>query len=77
VKTSGFREIDFSKTECKNCGIHEQGFSHFHTGKISQIIYDKQTHPMDDGIRIKFIDCPVCKGAGFIDESVTTELDLK
>ena len=45
--------------------------------KISQIIYDKQTHPMDDGIRIKFIDCPVCKGAGFIDESVTTELDLK
>ena len=69
MKTSGFREIDFSETECKNCG--------FYAGKRT-IMGDifPSIGKVFRSLDIKEIDCPVCKGVGFIDESVTTELEL-
>ena len=71
MKTNGFREIDFSKTECKNCGTNS-GFSRSgvnvfaEVGKI--VVFDRVAD------RWFFDPCPACKGTGFIDESVTESL---
>ena len=88
MKTSGFREIDFSKTECKNCGIYCKPFSCYveyyppvPTGNIityyNAEIREFPLFPPRYEVRVRIEDCPVCKGTGFIDESVTTELELE
>lgn len=79
MKTSGFREIDFSKTECKHCGDNDRlakqvfppPFKGYTVEVIPSVTATRQ-YP-----EIKFIQCPVCNGTGVIDESVTTELQLE
>lgn len=79
MKTNGFREIDFGKTECKNCGKYcresSMLLSPIHAGKVAIITFNSMDILFTTNIT--FIDCHVCKGTGFIDESIITELELE
>ena len=77
MKTNGTREINLEIEDCKNCGIYEQGFSHFNKGKISQFVVSRVQHPFDEGIYIKFIDCQVCNGTGYIPVCCDNKLELE
>jgi Zn finger protein HypA/HybF involved in hydrogenase expression len=78
MKTSGFREIDFTKIECKNCGMNgvaNVGTMYFcETGKIPRIKYT--TKPFSIMPEVDYIDCPKCNGTGYTDET-GTELELE
>lgn len=83
MKTSGFREIDFSKTECTNfaCG-NKLGYFLPKELKRGEIVTPtwKQSKSFFVGegyYTLSTDNCPVCKGMGFIDESVTAELELE
>lgn len=83
MKTNGFREIDFSKTECANfaCG-NELDYFPPRELKKGEIITStwKQSEGLfrSGGYYSLYIEnCPICKGTGFIDESITTELELE
>lgn len=77
MKTNGFREIDFSKTECKNCGYNQFNtgcyIGYIEKGKVVKFGYSNKS-PF---YTVEFEDCYLCKGTGFINESVTTELELE
>lgn len=81
MKTSGFREIDFSKTECKNCGIDYDMFLQCRVpkGYVLKRELNQEFGSLNTSIRHyeKLVSCSVCKGTGFINESVTTELELE
>ena len=78
MKTSGFREIDFSKIECKNCGRYQTGLIPSGpmqiTGMVFKFIYEKGCV---NNPRFEHVDCPVCKGTGHLNENGETELELE
>ena len=81
MKTSGFREIDFSKTECKNCGKwDENSRTHIPKGKIlvKEFMADRgfEYYAYPSHFYVKK-DCPKCNGTGYIDENCETELELE
>lgn len=64
LKTSGFREIDFTKIECKNCGYFVNYYGYLNKGKVMKSFPDPNISDYQ-----KAVDCPVCKGTGYIDET--------
>jgi hypothetical protein len=70
MKTSGFREIDFSKTECKNCGENS-------AFKTSTVFVPKGMFLELEMLGLRLVDCPVCKGTGYLNENSETELELE
>lgn len=78
MKTSGFREIDFTKIECKNCGMN--GISNrgllicCEVGKVAHIKFPMKSYSIMP--EIEFHDCYICKGTGYINET-GEELELE
>jgi len=69
MKINGFREIDFSKIECKYCGINQIGILPYvavpGVGMVYEIIYEKGWSSTP---RFRQVECIKCKGVGFIDD---------
>lgn len=63
---SGFREIDFSKVKCKNCGYFTEYFGYLDVGKV--IIPPNYK---------KIVSCPKCNGTGYLNENNRPELELE
>ena len=79
MKTSGFREIDFTKIECKNCGEHSSINLYVPTGKILlqfNLVSSQPYMGFSNTIEHKLVDCPKCNGTGYTDET-GIELELE
>ena len=69
MKTSGFREIDFSKVLCTHCGFNA-GYCSSGCNVIppmGKVVNDQKA----------FVDCPQCKGNVYIDETTLPDLVLE
>lgn len=82
MKTSGFREIDFTKIECKNCGKYQYSANFYVPPVPAGMVFEQYVEVigtlfLEQSYRSRLVDCPVCKGTGYINENSETELELE